>query len=452
MENNNMNSGAETIHEHELRAFLTESEHDLAAHQLAEIGDDLGQDDKKSYFFVLNDLNLSVARTVHDARIKLKGGVVGKDSNPVEFPELILDNPESTVNAVQILSVLTGVNPQESYQVRHNYRVGLIEVALKYTEAWGFHAEFERLYSGGTEEEIEVSAQEADKDIHRLAGRIGIKLATNDEIQLFRNQFDRTGKGRGQYSLSEFMSLYSSLAKLAALRRLPNHQVLDKISIDWIEQHRPENLPSNGENIQLSKIEMEVIENLDLPKTWFVSAERKYTIHGQLHLARVAVLSSHLARADKSNDVESRSCFIAGLLHDIRRIDDKSDPGHAKASADWTIKNWDIISDFLGPITEGIKPTDIYHAILMHDGQSDITDSRYQRLSKFLRTADALDRYRLPKLNWWIDDSRVNIVPDPSLKASAFDAVIRSENELIKTGDILGASRVIVDKTSKRHK
>jgi hypothetical protein len=53
-------------------------------------------------------------------------------------------------------------------------------------------------------------------------------------------------------------------------------------------------------------------------------------------------------------------------------------------------------------------------------------------LSQFLRTADALDRYRLPKVKWWIDDAYLNKKPSDALKAFAFDLVVRSETDRLQ--------------------
>ena len=445
-----MSGGSEAMHEHELRAFLTEDQHDSAAHQLAEIGDDLGQDDKASYFFVLSGLNLSVVKTDRDARIKLKGGVVGSDTSPVEYPEVVLADAESAERAVQLLSALTGVTPQQSYQVRHNYRVGLVEVALKYTEAWGFHAELERLYSGNTEAELNRAAKEADEDIYRLADRLGIKLATDGEIQSFRRQYDATGKGRGEYTTDELLTRYNSLYKLAALRRLPERQVLDQLSIEWISEHRPDDLPRSGDVIQLSISEKTLLQNMDIPQTWFVSSDRKGTIHGQLHLARVAAIASHVARAEGANDIEARTSFIAGLLHDIRRKDDKGDPGHAKAAANWVSENWEEICDFLGDVAEGVNSDDVHQAVIGHEDSTSIKNARCRRIAEYLRTADALDRYRLPKLNWWVDNRRLKVVPSASLKARVFDAVVASEREYAHTAQLAVATRLILVQTSQR--
>lgn len=52
-----------------------------------------------------------------------------------------------------------------------------------------------------------------------------------------------------------------------------------------------------------------------------------------------------------------------------------------------------------------------------------------------LKTADALDRYRLPKLKWWIDDAQIKIVPSDDFKAFSFDLIIASERRFLKGED-----------------
>jgi len=52
-----------------------------------------------------------------------------------------------------------------------------------------------------------------------------------------------------------------------------------------------------------------------------------------------------------------------------------------------------------------------------------------------LKTADALDRYRLPKLKWWINDEHLRLRPSLSLKQIAFTVVATSEGNFLKQSD-----------------
>ena len=58
-------------------------------------------------------------------------------------------------------------------------------------------------------------------------------------------------------------------------------------------------------------------------------------------------------------------------------------------------------------------------------------------VSKYLRAADALDRFRLPKVKWWIDDSYLEIKPTAEMKEFSFNLVVSSEQyRLNGAGDV----------------
>jgi hypothetical protein len=60
-----------------------------------------------------------------------------------------------------------------------------------------------------------------------------------------------------------------------------------------------------------------------------------------------------------------------------------------------------------------------------------------------LKTADALDRYRLPKTKWWQGDAFLKLLPSTALKSFAFDLVVESERRYLHGTDgvdaVLGA-------------
>lgn len=56
-----------------------------------------------------------------------------------------------------------------------------------------------------------------------------------------------------------------------------------------------------------------------------------------------------------------------------------------------------------------------------------------------LKTADALDRYRLPKLKWWLDPSLLRLRPPANLARFSFDLVCESESRYLASGGGAGS-------------
>ncbi len=427
------------MHEHERFAFLDEETHDRISAQLMTEAEDLGQDDKTSYFFVLPDKNLSVASKTDQTVIKLKDGQIGKGIGHEELPEVQLASPAETQNAVRILGALTGVDPQVSYQFRHNYRLDEVELAVKYTQTWGFHVELECTYEGGTTEVLSDAARIADEKIQKVAGFLGITLASDEELVAFNDEFSRNGIPRGEYSAEEIGTLYGSLFKLAAVKRLPEQQFLDTPTLNWIIANKPEELPQPSEMI-LGDEEKNLLRTLSLPEHWFSDPNRSRSLHGQLHLARVASLAAHIASTNNKPSQHVQEIFVAGLFHDIARTHDKGDPEHAAASADWFSEHSSEVGEFLGEYMEGLSVSRIANVIRSHDGESENNDEQSTWLANCLRTADALDRYRLPKKSWWIDDKYLEIKTDDQLKALAFQNVAATEKRLLGSDDLTMAT------------
>jgi hypothetical protein len=56
-----------------------------------------------------------------------------------------------------------------------------------------------------------------------------------------------------------------------------------------------------------------------------------------------------------------------------------------------------------------------------------------------LKTADVLDRYRLPKTKWWQGDAFLKLLPSAALKSFAFDLVVESERRHLHGTDSVDA-------------
>lgn len=198
-----------TEYEYEERAFLDESTFEVAKRYLDSHALESKIDNKHSYFFVMPDVNVSIASSQTETKIKYKGGQLGL-GNGFEEREFNIKN-ESLNDAISLFTSLLRTVPQESYQFRINYKLANdIEVALKYTHMWGFHLEAERVYSA-QHNSIKAVEEEASKvALGNLAHAIGINYIANEEMAAFKLQCEQNIL-RGEYSPDKFKKKFGYL-------------------------------------------------------------------------------------------------------------------------------------------------------------------------------------------------------------------------------------------------
>jgi hypothetical protein len=75
-----------------------------------------------------------------------------------------------------------------AFNERHDFHYRGVEIALKHSEAWGHHAEFEVLLDG--------EPSNGDKDgaiarIRQVAAELGVELMSEQELAEFTAEFER---------------------------------------------------------------------------------------------------------------------------------------------------------------------------------------------------------------------------------------------------------------------
>lgn len=198
-----------TTYEYEERAFLDERSFLNTKNKLDTVALKSQLDNKTSYFFVLPDINVSIASSSTKAVVKYKGGQLGKGNGFEEHEFRIV--PDSLPEALALFTTLLKIDPQVSEQFRINYFLeDNIEVALKYTQTWGFHLEVEKTYTAKDTTEEELKKAEAMKSLDSLAKELDIHYITDSEMEQFK-QDSEAGKSRGAYTPSEFSDKYGAL-------------------------------------------------------------------------------------------------------------------------------------------------------------------------------------------------------------------------------------------------
>lgn len=219
------------------------------------------------------------------------------------------------------------------------------------------------------------------------------------------------------------------LVTLAEQRRLPRHQFMDPLTLRWIAEHRP-NLPPDP----VAHPPIAVTRYALIPCRWYAHPRLADSIHGIRHGARVAILAAHLARLANLPASEVMESVIAGALHDCRRNHDRDDLGHGLRAARWFAERPINLLAHLPPSRRDIRHAVVATAVELHDvDYRTFTAGQQERyevapvVCDIVKTADALDRYRLPKLKWWPNHDFLRLIPPSWLHRYAFDLMLETE-------------------------
>ncbi|MEV4561253.1 hypothetical protein AB0K51_30285 [Kitasatospora sp. NPDC049285] len=224
----------------------------------------------------------------------------------------------------------------------------------------------------------------------------------------------------------------ASLVELAARKQLPHHQFTDAATVEWIKANRPDFLPAWPPPLRLTT--KALVEQASIPAEWWAEPQLADSIHGRRHGLRVATLTALLADWYTLDEPDTASAVIAAAVHDCQRHHDKDDPGHGARAAVALAANADVVWSHFGATP---NPRDVIRAataVRLHevpyeeftaDDRADY--ARAERICDLVKVADALDRFRLPKLSWWPDSRFVREPTFEQLKPLAFDLVVISE-------------------------
>jgi len=178
----------------ELRSVFDEKKHNELKDFLDKNAEDLGEDDKDVFFFLLPD---KITKATHNvskktAKIAIKLNRIGRGTSDFEEIEIPI-NPSDFDKAVKLFSALPFDQIQNSYQKRHNYLLEGVEIALKWTESWGYHMELEIVVDDKSKRE------EAEDNIRKVAEKLGVQIMSEDELKDFTQKIDDNYK-KGLYN------------------------------------------------------------------------------------------------------------------------------------------------------------------------------------------------------------------------------------------------------------
>ncbi|MEV4561252.1 hypothetical protein AB0K51_30280 [Kitasatospora sp. NPDC049285] len=178
----------------EMRARFDKTTHDALVERLASEGEDLGQDNKLIHFFVLPNQLLKITdnQSAGTAKITLKDSKIGQGAafGETEFPIA----QEDVAKAVQLFGALGFEDTRhEAFNFRRNFQFRGVEIAVKWSDAWGYHAEFERLLP---DDASDAARDEAAAEIIDVAAELGIRLMSEQELAEFTASFEAAEQAR----------------------------------------------------------------------------------------------------------------------------------------------------------------------------------------------------------------------------------------------------------------
>lgn len=242
----------------------------------------------------------------------------------------------------------------------------------------------------------------------------------------------------------------SSLVQLAENKTLPDHQFMDVETLDWIKKNNPfAEIDGLGEPFPYTDT-FGILDKFRIDQSWFNCKEEIDSIHGIRHILRVAVNGLNLLQYGFKEEQYKNIVLVAALCHDIKRENDKSDPDHGKRSAVWFKNNLQLVEKTLVKL-EDQEVDDVFYSIYYHD--TDLSElvnlpeyKSHKRAVDILKIADSLDRYRLPKLKWWVNDELLPSAPPVSAKRFAYKLVVESEKNYLKSDNSYNSVLSVIEK------
>lgn len=238
-----------------------------------------------------------------------------------------------------------------------------------------------------------------------------------------------------------------SLVERAERKRLPEFQSMDQPTLDWICANQP---AFDCQDFDKGLFRAAI----DPPRAeWFLEPRMIDGLHGTRHALRVSLYARALATRLGLPEAERDALALAGLLHDVRRKNDKGDERHGARCAEWFLddrRHPGLTRPFTVELTSAIAAAIRFHEMPYGSIDGSPEYAGRERIVDILKTADALDRYRLPKRKWWIDDACLKVKPPEGFKAFAFGLIVGSERLFLEGADGASAvARALADLTAR---
>jgi len=170
----------------EFRARFDQKKFNTLKDYLDKNAECLGENNKDCYYYIFPDKLLKVVNNVSKgtAKISLKLNHIG---NGAIFREIeVYFSSQQFNTAKQLIDSLNlPAKIMHGPQQRIDYRYKNCEIALKYSDAWGYHLEIEQVV------ETKGEQLKAEKIIREVASDLGVKLMSEEELKEFTQNAEK---------------------------------------------------------------------------------------------------------------------------------------------------------------------------------------------------------------------------------------------------------------------
>lgn len=165
--------------------FDSEKYKDLKAY-LDQHAENREEDNKDCYYYIFQDKLLKIVNNIskRNGKISLKLNRIGQGS---VFPEIeFYFLPDQFDVACRLFKELAlPAKVMHGPQQRINYKYRDCEIALKYSEVWGYHMEIEQVIDS------KDKRFEAEARIREVADELGVILMSEEELKKFTREAER---------------------------------------------------------------------------------------------------------------------------------------------------------------------------------------------------------------------------------------------------------------------
>jgi predicted adenylyl cyclase CyaB len=117
-----------------------------------------------------------------NSKVAFKDGLLNKTN---VFPEYEVEIKQEDFEKMKLIfsKILSPKKIFEGVQKRYNFEIDGCEIAVKWSESWGYHFEIEKMIS--EDENPEDVYEEFDK----ITKKLGIRTSTDEEIKKFLEKY-----------------------------------------------------------------------------------------------------------------------------------------------------------------------------------------------------------------------------------------------------------------------
>jgi len=207
--------------------------------------------------------------------------------------------------------------------------------------------------------------------------------------------------------------------KMPLYLKIRNHifdklQVMDAPTLAWLKKRLEFNETKILEIKKAFKpLNKDIFLKFIPPPDWFINSSRVLSIHGESHALRVMIFAYIICNLGKIKNYEKY--LISSSIHDVSRTSDTDDPNHGERVSQWFLR-----------ISMAVKYHDTDYNLIPRD-----ILLKFGSMINVLKCADALDRFRLPKENWFPKKEFLKINLPDSLFDLSKKLVYETENLII---------------------